>query len=265
MKKYVFLMLVGFLFAGMVSADIVTGLQVHYDFEGTPDTQLTTVTDVSGNGQHGAGTEEGSGVIDVFIRDDSERGNVAEFNMIWGTTHIDIPDAVMNASVGSGTSDWNQTISYWAKNHDYGWGYFLSSTVDSTTATGYPNVRAHHGYYDNTLFYDGLYGARATAPGDFGNWHHYTLVGEYGVGMKIYIDGVLAGSTTTHNGYVTSTDFAIGGLGNMPDFVGKMDDFRVYNRALSEADVVELYNVPEPMTVALLGFGGLMALKRKRS
>jgi hypothetical protein len=264
MKKVMLILLVTMLVTG-VQADIVSGLQVHYDFEGTAGSQLNTVTDVSGNGYHGTGTEEGSGVVDVFISNDSERGNVAEFNMIWGTTHIDIPDAVMNASVGSGPSDWKQTISYWAKNHDYGWGYFLSSTVDSTTATGFPNVRAHHGYYDNALYYDGLYGARTTAPGDFADWHHYTLVGEYGVGMKIYIDGALAASTTTHNGYVTSTDFAIGGLGSIPDFVGKIDDFRVYNRALSEADVVELYEVPEPMTVALLGFGGLIALKRKRS
>jgi hypothetical protein len=51
-------------------------------------------------------------------------------------------------------------------------------------------------------------------------------------------------------------------------FTGAIDDFRIYNRALTQADIKELAgtnSVPEPTTSLLLGLGlaGLAGVRRK--
>lgn len=49
-------------------------------------------------------------------------------------------------------------------------------------------------------------------------------------------------------------------------FGGSLDEVRIYDRALSEAEASYLLTgcVPEPTTIALLGFGGLSVLRRRR-
>ena len=46
-------------------------------------------------------------------------------------------------------------------------------------------------------------------------------------------------------------------------FKGMMDDFRIYNRALSAEEIGELYSIPEPATLTLLALGGMLIRKRK--
>ena len=46
-------------------------------------------------------------------------------------------------------------------------------------------------------------------------------------------------------------------------FKGAIDDVRIYDRALSSEEVGQLYTVPEPATMILLGLGGLLIRKRK--
>ncbi len=78
-----------------------------------------------------------------------------------------------------------------------------------------------------------------------GVWTH--MVGTYdGTTMKIYINGVQAGSAaqsgTIHT--VTTADaFAIGRLGALSSdyFDGQVDEVRVYNRVLSSSDIQSLY------------------------
>jgi hypothetical protein len=45
-------------------------------------------------------------------------------------------------------------------------------------------------------------------------------------------------------------------------FTGKMDDVRIYDEALSAAQIMAI--VPEPATIALLGLGGLALIRRRR-
>ena len=81
-------------------------------------------------------------------------------------------------------------------------------------------------------------------------WHH--LVGELSVSdnkIRVYVDGVMQAATTPdattiyyaggdapHFGKV----FGCGGQDNF--YTGKMDDVRIYNRALSAGEVKQLYN-----------------------
>lgn len=78
-----------------------------------------------------------------------------------------------------------------------------------------------------------------------GKWHH--VVGTYnpGTAQSIYIDGVLIETGgATNNIASTGSDILIGAtLSNAPTnfFNGKIDDARIYNRALSDAEVKNLY------------------------
>jgi len=50
---------------------------------------------------------------------------------------------------------------------------------------------------------------------------------------------------------------------------GLIDDIRIYNRPLSDQEIVGLYNIPEPSTLILLTFGflgtiGILRLKKNK-
>ncbi|MBP5692819.1 MAG: LamG domain-containing protein, partial [Bacteroidales bacterium] len=83
-----------------------------------------------------------------------------------------------------------------------------------------------------------------------GNWHMVTFVrdaeNEEG---KLYVDGVYIGGFTglanVSNLYQTHY---LGSYGGGETYEGKMDDVRFYNKALSEAEVLALYNSADPYT-----------------
>jgi uncharacterized protein (TIGR02145 family) len=88
-----------------------------------------------------------------------------------------------------------------------------------------------------------------------GKWHH--LVGTYdGTTMKIYVDGVNKGSSWFLSGSLPTQ------AGNMrigADYEtfpsnfwnGSLDDIRIYNRALSDAEVAQLYNMSANKTISM--------------
>lgn len=97
---------------------------------------------------------------------------------------------------------------------------------------------------------------------DQGNWIH--LAGLYdGTFWRLYRNGVEVASKQIVTGSVqVSANWAIGAAGYGDDrfFTGAIDDVRIYNRALSAAEINEL--VPEPATLLLLLFG--VPLLRKK-
>jgi hypothetical protein len=78
-----------------------------------------------------------------------------------------------------------------------------------------------------------------------GEWYH--VVGWYDGSseVRVYVNGVQDGSVATSDaGVPNSSPFLVGGRDNSSDmFDGVIDDLRVYNRALSQAEITRLYNM----------------------
>lgn len=74
-------------------------------------------------------------------------------------------------------------------------------------------------------------------------WHHVTCVGD-GNGVRLYVDGVLAGSGGPAANYGSSADPVRIGAGVWSSsgnpFTGQIDDVRIYSRALSAAEAAAL-------------------------
>lgn len=85
-----------------------------------------------------------------------------------------------------------------------------------------------------------------TAKLSLNRWHHVAATYD-GSSTGIYIDGVKVASRTGLSGSISdnTNPLRFGGTGS---FDGKVDDFRVYNRALSPSEVSQLYNfAPKPV------------------
>ena len=77
-------------------------------------------------------------------------------------------------------------------------------------------------------------------------WHHYVATYNADTNtMEAFFDGVSQG-TTTHTTTIISTENNIGSdniiAGSQADFVGKIDDVRIYNSKLSVSDIASIYN-----------------------
>jgi glucose/arabinose dehydrogenase len=105
-------------------------------------------------------------------------------------------------------------------------------------------------------FYDGANKYVQTAKTDWeaGRWYHVT--GTYDPSltinnMKIYVDGMLNNQTTASGAPTAPVGFLrIGALsGDVPKFnwVGEIDELRIYGRMLQENEVLELYNKNPPL------------------
>ncbi|MCW1925012.1 tandem-95 repeat protein [Luteolibacter arcticus] len=107
-------------------------------------------------------------------------------------------------------------------------------------------------------------GSASTPLPSVGQWHHVTCVGD-GTTLKIYIDGVLAttGGSATSNYGSSASPFRIGGGGIWDPtgngFTGEIDDVRIYERALSAAEVRALHGTLVPNRAPVFTVGSLVA------
>ncbi|MEW8660421.1 MAG: FG-GAP-like repeat-containing protein, partial [Candidatus Thiodiazotropha endolucinida] len=226
--------------------DITTGLLGHWTLD-------SDATDSSGSSHDGTLTNGAS--ID----------NPGSSNPIGdGNLNLDgFNDFVqLNTHVSSFSGLSEGTIAAWINTSDTGLQAIFSisdnADFDSSVVLGMDNGRiffdvGNNGFYSLSVETNAAYAD--------GTWHHVAVTVD-GSGNSVYIDGVqvsLAGlfyrngnsSTTSFFSSVTSLDsMAIGNLrdagGYTGSFNGLQDDVRVYDRALSAADIAELLSNTAP-------------------
>ena len=138
--------------------------------------------------------------------------------MLLGTeTVIFKPDSLY----APGTSGYG--LGYQVQYRSYANGYRVYWTVGNSTAQMSLNRQINEGA---------------------GQWHHVVCTYQSGVGLKIYTDGLLRASSVASGNInaTTNSPLYIGGLKNAAgDFVGQMDEVRIYSNVLSDAQIFQRY------------------------
>ena len=114
----------------------------------------------------------------------------------------------------------------------------------------------------------------ATLPST-GTWHHSAVTYD-GATIRSYLNGVLTG-TSSRTGAVNADRITLGSqslnaTGFVLDYNGLIDEFQIYNDALSVSEIQNLFNnpgagsaaVPEPSSLALFGAIALGAVRFRR-
>lgn len=160
-------------------------------------------------------------------------GNSADFP---GSTssYIDFGSSLLTAST-------EFTISLWAKMTSYG---HMISKGTTTLSDGFIFFRKVDGQEDFRLRDGGVISDGVSFLSNIrdGNWHH--LVAVYSPdGQKLYFDGQLDNSTTEYLGELNVTgDWRMGRDPRTQDpYSGELDNVRIYDFALTDQEIFELY------------------------
>ena len=222
---------------GTVAATVISGLVLHYEFENT------SVTDSSGNSN--TGTIAGSGTTVVT----GQIGNALSFNGSGYVTFTSIsPFTLASASSEISVSCWiktslTDTVILSVRNSgnaspalDFVLGY---NFVDNAF-TGKPSVLVRDDAGGGTT------AISATSAVNNNAWHHVVWTRNSSKLNTFYIDGVAAGSGSDTMSSGVTPNVAGSAIANervnaLTMFTGLMDDFQVYNRALTSGEVGQIY------------------------
>jgi hypothetical protein len=216
------------------------GLVGFWSFNG-PDINWATgvVSDVSGNGNNGKQINMSTTTSPIA----GISGQGLKFN--GSNNSINVPDATSLNFDGS--KDF--TISAWikptaldssqrdvvSKGDNSNWGYDFLTWTDNTFA--FRIIDTTPSAAEIRVFTGAL-----TA----NQWQHVVGVYTANTNLKIYLNGVLANTTNTDSSVSirssVGTSMSLGSFNNSSQFFrGELDEIRIYNRALSGAEVFELY------------------------
>ena len=207
-----------------------TGLVGHWTFDGK-DTSASVAYDKSGNGNNGTragGTTLKSGKIGQAMNFDGTNGCLSTSSAL--VTSGDYTAAVWYKTTNGAT--FQQIISQYNNSP-------AIPNLEVTIGIGGDNtvgVRMH-----NTLSQSVQVSTSTSA-----NKWHYAVAVKSGLNLSLYYEGNYIGTATLTGTVTTPTNFRIGCryYGTTDTyFNGILDDVRVYSRALSTAEIQELYKM----------------------
>lgn len=138
-------------------------------------------------------------------------------------------------------TDQDFTVAAWVKSDQSGTVKYIVNKGD-THAAYWLRFEA-----DNTIRFLLDYGttydaAQSTATYTDGRWHHVVGTANRSEGLKLYVDGVLAGQDASLSGGNISNSLPLTiGANSSLTMKGLIDDVRLYNYALSPGEVQKLY------------------------
>ena len=200
------------------------------------DTSGPTAYDESGTGNDGSiqdspVTANGIGVSDSFHFDGND-------------DHVSVPN---DNSIELGTVD-RVTVSAWVTKDSAqsGWIAMLQHSDESYNLQFDNGNEPEFTIHDDGSWVTAQYGNSVSS----NQWHHY--VGTYdGTTIRFYVDGTLVDTNTV--GDMDETNLPLGIAENLDasgrHLDGKMDEIRLYDRALSASEVSQLYQTPTQGTL----------------
>ena len=251
MRKFqVITITIAFLFAGVAQATLLDGLVAYYPFNGNAN-------DESGNGNNGI-VNGATLTMDRF----GTASSAYSFDGV--DDYVSVSD-----SPSLDLTTYRMTIASWFRtsnptpNQDKG----LVEKGDIWALTLRSDGKVNIGMYFGPTYPNDYYSAISTTIVSPDTWYH--VAGSYdGSAMRIFVNGVLESSTPiTGNFNTDDRRLCIGsnvwGSDQPTIFTNaSIDEVRIYNRALSDSEIMAL--APEPATIALLGLGSLMIRRRKK-
>lgn len=202
-------------------ADVSSGLIAYFPFNGN-------VTDESGNGNNGT--------INGAILSTDKDGNTDKAYSFDG---VDDNISLSNAKIFGSNS--NRSVSVWVYANSTAGNPYLVHNIDNTEGQWALTINSGNfrcrGYEGGT-WGEAIFSATALA------WQH--VVCQYdGTKMQLYINGVLKNEAAT-NLAANSIDIKPYKFGSdvngSSNFGGKIDNLRIYNRALSVSEIQALYD-----------------------
>ena len=201
-----------------VSSALPTGLIAHLPFDDS------SLSDVSGNNNNGSWTGNSS-----FSAGKIGNGS-ASFG---GSNYVSINKQVYPISGG--------TVSLWFKSYggtltgSYGGSGNQRAPTLSVSSDGKFNWQ--YSEYSDT-------GGQTGISVNDGNWHHAALTYTSSNQVKVYLDGSLVATDTVPSPGDFFDQVHIGHYGNFGSIFGngQVDDFRIYNKALSASDISKIYS-----------------------
>jgi hypothetical protein len=155
-----------------------------------------------------------------------------------------------NATIQGSTSSFNFgagpfSISLWIKTNSTTGGGIL--TTHDAGSSKYSNVGIYiagtnYGFADIDINNGAGSGTNFNGRKLTDNQWHHILVIRQGAAAKLYVDGILDFTDNLTQNPNNSTSFIISSSYNTAYFIGTIDDIRVYNRALSDAEIGLLYH-----------------------
>jgi len=222
-----------------LSAKLQRGLVGYWPFDGNAD-------DKSGNRNNGivhgvAPTEDRFGKANKAYR--FNRGNF-----------IEVPNSSPLQNIRK-----DVTITAWVNPHEWDNG-FMSVMQKGNQRESQFMLQSGRG----TCFY-GAGELHESRPWRTGEWQHIALTYEHGNGAKVYQNGELIGVGKADRELAANRLPLLIGYepwGQAEYFIGDMDDVRLFNRALSEKEIQELYKAEAPKPTGREAHRGAIAEAR---
>lgn len=217
---------------------LTSGLVGWWTFDG-PDT-LTNIADKSGQGNNGSLSHAGSGTTTA----PGPIGQALSFdgtNDFASTTNTNFPD----------TSSSDYTVAVWVKPSSIPGGsnprifvYATDATNGIKLAFGGANCTANFIFEPKKAGIN-YGGCGTTTTFSVNTWYH--LVGVFKSStntVTFYVNNAVQTTSAFAGGLPSTTGVGYIGVSNAASFFpGSLDDLRLYNRALSAAEVLQLYNL----------------------